>query len=66
MHLPSVRDPQSLRDVLLISLAVILPVKLLLLWLDSPIVRAEVVLLWIVVIAWDLWAIRRILDRSIT
>lgn len=65
MRLPSVRDPQSLWDVLLITLAVVLPVKLVLLWLDSPIVRIEVVLLWLVVLAWDLWAIRRILDRAI-
>ena len=64
MRPPSLRNPRSLWDVLTISLAVILPMKLVLLWLDSPIIRIEVIVVWAIVLAWDLWAIRRILDHS--
>ena len=64
MRPPSLRNPRSLWDVLTISLAVILPMKLVLLWLDSPIIRIEVIVVWAIVLAWDLWAIRRILGRS--
>lgn len=40
--------------------------KLVLLWLDSPIIRIEVIIVWAIVLAWDLWAIRRILNHSVT
>ena len=66
MRPPSLRNPRSLWDVLTISLAVILPMKLVLLWLDSPIIRIEVIIIWAIVLTWDLWAIRRILNHSVT
>lgn len=40
--------------------------KLVLLWLDSPIIRIEVIIVWAIVLAWDLWATRRILNHSVT
>lgn len=61
---PSIRNPRSGDEIILVSLLVVALVLAVNSLFESPFVRIEVALVLLVVLVWDAWAIYRLLGEQ--